>query len=111
VSEFYPSTTCSFYEEHPEFDDYDEVSDPTGPVATGIPISILQNTVTQYLPSENRYTKITSLAGRIRGHVDVRINYIIEDERTGERYMIESLDKPHNPVGDASWRIQLRRIG
>lgn len=110
MSEFVPTTTVSFYVENEPLDDYDDVTVATTPVTTNVPISILTSTSTEYVPAEDRYTSVKILSARIRGHIVVKKNYILRDDNTGERYMIESLDLPHNPMGDRSWRLVLRRI-
>ena len=111
MSEFVPTTTVSFFVETEPLDDYDDdATVEASPVATNIPISILTSTSTEYIPAEDRYTSVKILSARIRGHILVKKNYILRDDNTGERYMIESLDLPHNPMGDRSWRLVLRRI-
>lgn len=114
MSEFYPTTTVSFYETFTPYDDYDLPPVSGGPseepVLTGIPMQILTSTTTQYQPVENRGTTIKVYDARARGHHPIQLDYMIEDERTGERYSIDSLDKPHNPVGDSSWELTIRKV-
>lgn len=114
MSEFYPTATVSFYETFTPQDDYDlpPVSGGPGeePVLTGIPMQILTSNKSQYQPVDNRGTTIKVYAARVRGHHPIQLDYMIEDERTGERYSIDDMDKKHNPVGDSSWILTIRKV-
>lgn len=112
MSEFYPTTTATFRTVHVPFDDYDDEVPPGSEevVATGIPIQILNDSVNQSVASEGRETTSKTYTARLRGHIHVELDYSIEDERTGELFMIDSMDMPHNPVGDPSWILQIRKV-
>lgn len=113
MSEFFPTTTASFYTTFEPFDDYDEAESPGDDetlVMSGIPIQILTMSTNQYQPVGNRGTTVKTYSARVRGHHPIELNYTIEDERTGVRYSIDSMDLPMNPVGDVSWRLTLRKV-
>lgn len=112
MSEFYPTTTATFYTSWVPFDDYDEPEDNDNETiaATGIPIQILTQRVNQFQPVGMRETTVKTYIGRVRGHNNVELSYRILDERTGERYSIDEIDKDHNPLGDDSWVIILRKV-
>lgn len=115
MSEFYPTTTATFRQVFVPQDDYDELEDHPGfedgeVIATGVPIQILNDGVTQHVASEGKETTVKTYTARLRGHIHVELDYSIEDERTGEIYMIDSMDKPHNPVGDSSWVLDVRKV-
>jgi hypothetical protein len=113
VSEFYPTTLVSFYTKFVPFDDYDEPDDDHQDeiVASGIPMQILTASIKQYQPATDlRDTTAKTYVGRMRGHNSVELSWAIIDERTGERYTIDDIDKPHNPLGDDSWVLTLRKV-
>lgn len=111
MSEFYPTTYASFYTTHTPFDDYD-----TGEgfvpqlVMSRIPIQILESSDNQYQPVDDRLTTVEMFTARVRGHRDLKLDYRVLDERSGEWYSIDEISKKHNPVGDQSWVLSLRRI-
>lgn len=111
MSEFLPTTYASFYTTHTPFDDYDE--DPGFAeelVLSRVPIQILHSSTHQYQPVDGRGTTVKQYNARVRGHWDIRLNYVIEDERTGIRYSIDDIDQNQNPVGDTSWVLSIRKI-
>lgn len=113
MSEFYPTTKVTFYTTFTPYDDYDIEEDFVPEVVPGmqnIPMQILTSSESQYQPVDNRGTTIKVYNGRLRGHYPLRLNYMIEDDRTGERYSIDEIDQKHNPVGDSSWILQLRKV-
>lgn len=111
MSEFYPTTYVSFYTTHVPFDDYDDDPDFTEElVQSRIPMAIMQSSTAQYQPTDMRGTTVKTYAARIRGHYNVRLDYLIEDERTGERYSIDDMDRAHDPVGDSSWVMTIRKV-
>lgn len=113
MSEFYPTTTVTFYSKFVPFDDYDTPPDDHEDevVATKIPMQILTSSVRQYQPATDlRGTTTKTYVGRMRGHNSVELSWAILDERTGERYTIDEIDKPQNPLGDDSWVIIMRKV-
>lgn len=112
MSEFYPTTTVTFYTTYTPFDDYDEGYEDFDEevVMSGIPMQILTATKSQYQPVDNRGTTVKTYAARLRGHHPVKLNYLIEDERTGIRYSIDDIDLKHNPIGDPSWVLTIRKV-
>lgn len=110
MSEFFPTTTATFYTGHTPFDDYDLPQSNEQVAVSGVPIQILQSSIRQYQPVDNRGTTVKTYAARVRGHYNIQLNYTVMDERTGIRYSIDSLDLNHNPVGDRSWVLSLRKI-
>lgn len=111
MSEFIPTTTATFYTTHTPFDDYDIDEDfQEVAVLTGIPIQILTQRVSQHQPVDNRGTTIKVYNGRVRGHHPIQLDYLIEDERTGERYSILDMDQPYNPMLDSSWKLTLKKV-
>ena len=111
MSEFIPTTTATFYTTHTPFDDYDIDEDFTESAAlTGIPIQILTSRVSQFQPVDNRGTTVKTYSARVRGHHAIQLDYVIEDEVTLDRYSIIDMDKPHNPMGDSSWRLTLKKV-
>lgn len=92
----------------------DEFGDPTDNdtvTASGVPISIIQQTVRQFLPAENRLTNITTHTGRLRGDVAVKATTRIRDEATSDTYLIEGITRPQDPMGAAAIRLDLRKLG
>ena len=111
MSEFLPTTTATFYTTYTPEDDYDIPEDfQEQPVLTKIPVQILTARKTQFQPVDNRGTTIKVYVCRVRGHYPIRLDYLIEDDRTGERYSILDMDQPHNPVLDRSWILTLKKI-
>lgn len=111
MSEFIPTTTATFYTSHTPFDDYDIDEDfQEVAVLSGIPIQILTQRVSQFQPTDNRGTTIKVYNGRVRGHHPIKLDYIIEDDRTGERYSILEMDQAHNPMLDSSWKLTLKKV-
>lgn len=109
--EVFPTTYASFYTTFTPFDDYDTPEDFSEElVMSRIPIQILTSNVTQFQPAENRGTTVKTYRARLRGHYPVKLNYLIEDERTGVRYSIDNMDVSHNPVGDVSWVLDIRKV-
>lgn len=113
MSEFYPTTYATFFTTFTPFDDYDHdpdfVEQPV-PGLVRIPIQILTSSKTQYQPVDNRGTTIKTYSARLRGHYPLRLDYLLEDLRTGNRYSIDELDLKQNPVGDASWVLTIRAV-
>ncbi|GAA4082702.1 head-tail adaptor protein [Actinomadura miaoliensis] len=114
-SGFTPTTTVSILRTDPDdpnaVDEYGDPLDTDTPIATGLPASIIQQAVRQFLPSENRLTIIQTHTGRLRGDVDVKPTDRIRDERTGTLYTIEGLVQPQAPFGArAAIRLDLRKI-
>lgn len=113
MSEFYPTTTVTFYTTFTPFDDYDieeNFQEEPVPGLIGVPMQILTSDTSQYQPADNRGTTSKRYNARCRGHYPVRLNYLVEDDRTGERYSINEIDQKHNPVGDSSWVIELLKV-
>lgn len=112
---FRATTTCTILRTDPNdpnaVDEYGTAIDVDTPVATGVPISIIQQTVRQFLPSENRYTNVTTHTARLRADVSVEESDRIKDERTDEIYMVEGIFKPQDPLGPAAIRLDLRKAG
>lgn len=112
MSEFYPTTYASFYTTFVPFDDYDHGEGfQEQKVLERVPIQILNLDRNQYqVGVDDRGTTVGTFYGRVRGHHPIKLDYLIEDERTGERYSIDSIDLKFNPVGDRSWVLELRRV-
>lgn len=112
MSEFYPTTTCTFYTTFVPRNSYDKPDSDNNETiaATGVPIQILTQRITQFVPAEFRTTTVKTYAARVRGHHHIEFTYRIKDERTGERYMIDEMDMAQNPTGDDSWYLVLRKV-
>lgn len=112
---FAATTTVAILRTDPDdpdaVDEYGDPRDTDTPVATGVPASIIQQTVRQWLPAENRLTIAETHLGRLRGDVDVKPTDRLRDEQTGEIYTIEGLVQPQAPLGGrAAIRLELRKI-
>lgn len=109
---FRPTTTCTLLRT-PQgvVDEYGDPVDDDTEVAVGVPVSILQQGVRQFLPAEGRYTNVTTYTARLRGDVDVRERDRVRDERTGAVYMVEGIVQPQDPHGVAAIRLDLRKVG
>ncbi len=109
---FRPTTTATFYET-PDgtVDEFLDPVDNDTVAASGVPISIIQQTVRQFLPAENRLTNITTYTARLRGNVSVKDTTRIKDERTNDTYLVEGITRPQDPMGAAAIRLDLRKIG
>lgn len=115
---FRPTTTVSILRTTPSdlVDEYGDPKDNEEVAASGIPCSLLMSKKIrnrdseQHLPVDNRLTKTDVFVARIRTRHEVQIhNDRLLDERTGEIYLIEEVDTPVNPYGEASTRMILRK--
>lgn len=111
MSEFVPTTTATFYTTHTPFDDYDiDEGFSESAALSNVPISILTSRVSQFQPVDNRGTTVKVYTARVRGHHEIQLDYVVEDDNTLERYSIIDMDKPMNPMGDPSWRLTLKKV-
>lgn len=109
---FRPTTTATILRTPAgTVDDFGDPVDNDTVSSSGVPISIIQQTVRQYLPAEDRLTNITAHTARVRGDVDVKHDDRIRDEATDETYLVEGITRPQDPFGSAAIRLDLRKIG
>jgi hypothetical protein len=92
-------------------DEYGDPTDENTIVATGIPASILEQTVKAWtevstLPRAFRWAKMRVTAG-----TDIRQNDRVYDERTGETWTIVQISDRANPVRRTDLRIDLEMMG
>lgn len=89
-------------------DGYGDPADTDTAVATGVPVSIIEQAKRVYLPAENRLTTVRMFTGRARPDVDVREG---DRLRAGVSiYLVEGVSAPASPVGPSDKRLDLRRI-
>lgn len=92
-------------------DEYGDPTDTNTIVATGIPASILEQTVKAWtevstLPRAFRWAKM-----RVTSGTDIRQNDRIYDERTGETWTIVQISNRGNPVRRTDLRVDLEMMG
>ena len=92
-------------------DEYGDPTDNDNVVASGIPASILEQTVKAWtevstLPRSFRWAKM-----RVTNGTDIRQNDRIYDERTGETWTIVQISARANPVRGTDLRVDLEMMG
>lgn len=92
-------------------DDYGDPVDSNVIVATGVPASILEQTVKAWtevttLPRAYRWAKM-----RVTRGTDIQQNDRILDERTNEIWTIVQISDRANPVRDQDLRVDLEMMG
>jgi hypothetical protein len=92
-------------------DEYGDPVDANTIVATGIPASILEQTVKAWtevstLPRSYRWAKM-----RVTNGTDIQQNDRVYDERTGEYWTIVQISARANPVRGTDLRVDLEMMG
>lgn len=92
-------------------DEYGDPVDADVIVATGIPASILEQTVKAWtevttVPRQFRWAKM-----RVTQGVDIRQDDRIKDERTGDIWTIVQISNRANPVRMQDLRVDLEMMG
>jgi hypothetical protein len=105
-----PTTWVTIYRGQQE-SPFGDVEDALTPVATHLPVSLLETLVRVLDPSSGRPQQVTIYMGRIsptlfRPQVDDRLR----DERTGHLYAISSVQLPPGPVHTNDVRLELHRV-
>lgn len=89
-------------------DGYGDPADVATPVATSVPMSVIEQSKRVWLPAESRFGVIRIYAGRARPDVDVREG---DRLRAGVSiYLVEGVSAPDSPVGAVDKQLDLRRI-
>lgn len=79
-------------------------------VASGVPVSILEQRSRAQRPVEGRTDNVREYTMRVRSNVSVLRDDRIHDEHTGVVYTIDEVVTPVNPAGHAVRRVVLRRV-
>lgn len=89
-------------------DSYGDPADADTPVATNVPMSVIEQSKRTWIAAESRFGTVRMHAGRARPDVDVREG---DRLRAGVSiYLVEGVSQPANPVGAVDKRLDLRRI-
>ncbi len=105
---FTPTTTVSILRGTTVNDWGDEVDSDTT-VATGIPASVMERTLTDIDPSSGDPRTARAVVGGVPAGTDVRDGDRLRDERTDITYAIRSISALSNPVFTPSVRLDLDR--
>ncbi|MFD6094753.1 hypothetical protein ACFVWN_01050 [Nocardiopsis flavescens] len=107
------STRLTFYrtpEDSTATNEWGEPVDEDVPHLTGVLAALQEETVRQWQPSERRLIETQMWVARIRPDLDVRDDDRVQDEKTGARYVIESVHRPTSYIGWRRIRLQLKHI-
>ena len=105
------TTTVTIMRGTPTYNDWGDEVDSDVIVATGIRVSILEQTVDAKteitsVPHSYRFAKMRCTPG-----TDIRQNDRIEDEKTGEVWTIVQISRRANPVVKQDMRVDLEMMG
>lgn len=91
-------------------DGFGDVVDTGTAVATGVPMSILEQSRSRQVPAEERYGAQTRFTGRCASTVDVRAEDQVEDQDTGTVYVVDDVYAPPSPVAALPARLAMRLV-
>lgn len=92
-------------------DQYGDPKDRDTPIRTGIPASVREIRSIVTTESEGRGQQVRILVGRLPAGTDIRPGDRIQDEVSGETFIIDAIDlTPQSPVMNTGVRLDLRRV-
>ena len=106
----YPTTTIRILTTMATTDIFGDVVDNSTVVASGIPASILERRLQVTLPSTMEPRTIRYYTGRVNSGTAITENNRIQDERTNDIYVVESVAQLATPAWVQDLRLDLRKV-
>jgi len=92
-------------------DSFGDQKDRDVPTYTGIKGSVMLVRAGVTTESEGRAQTISYLVGRLPAGTDVQNGDRLQDEKTGETFIIDSIDSnPRSPIFNSGIRLELRHV-
>lgn len=88
-----------------------DVVDTGASVATGLPMSILQQRRAVTVPADARVQEVVWFTGRTRADADVRKGDQVQDERTSVTYRVDDVYRVPSAVTTPDLTLSLRIVG
>jgi hypothetical protein len=92
-------------------DEYGDKKDRDTPVRTGVIGSVMERRILTTTESEGRAQMVSYLVGRLPAGTDVQNGDRLQDEKTGETFIIDTIDTtPRSPFMNTGIRLELRHV-
>lgn len=90
-------------------DGFGDVVDTGVTVATGVPMSILEQRKTVYSPEDGRVQQVRFYTGRAAADAGIQVGDQLEDA-AGADYVVDDVTRAASPITTNDLRVDLRRV-
>lgn len=91
-------------------DGYGDVVDTGATVATAVPMSILEQRKTVTGPTDAMVRQVRWYVGRAASDAGIQVGDQLEDETTGDAYVVDDVSQTASPIATNDLRLDLRKV-